>query len=136
MRFLPASRVSGARLEQTLISDGCVILEGADIQRCVIGVRSRIGRNVTMRDTILLGADRFETETERSANRGRGLPDLVIGDGCVIERAIIDKECRIGRNVQIINRRGISEDEGDNYVIREGIITIPRGTVVPDGTVI
>jgi glucose-1-phosphate adenylyltransferase len=136
MRFLPASRVSGARLAQCLISDGCVILPGADLERCVVGVRSRIGKDVTLRDTVVIGADRFETDAERAANRARGTPDLVVGDGCVIERAILDKECRIGRNVRILNRRNLLNDEGDNYVIRDGIVTIPRGTVVPDGTVI
>jgi glucose-1-phosphate adenylyltransferase len=136
MRFLPASRVSGATMEQCLISDGCVIQQGATLQRCVIGVRSRIGRNVTLRYVVMLGADRFETDADRAANRARGLPDLVVGDGAVIERAILDKECRIGRNAQIVNRRGVKDDEGENYVIRDGIVTIPRGTVVPDGTVI
>jgi glucose-1-phosphate adenylyltransferase len=136
MRFLPASRVSGAKLSQCLISDGCVILGGADLQRCVIGVRSRIGRNATLRDTVILGADRFETDLDRRANQNMNRPDLVVGDGSVIERAILDKECRIGRNVKIINKRGVKDDEGENYVIRDGIVTIPRGTVVPDGTVI
>jgi glucose-1-phosphate adenylyltransferase len=136
MRFLPASRVSGAAMEQCLVSDGCVIQEGTVLQRCLIGLRSRIGRNVTIRDTVIIGADRFETDADRASNRARGIPDLVVGDGAVIEQAILDKECRIGKNVQIINRRGIKDDEGENYVIRDGIVTIPRGTIVPDGTVI
>jgi glucose-1-phosphate adenylyltransferase len=136
MRFLPASRVSAASVQQCLISDGCIVQEGADLRRCVIGIRSRIGRDTVLRDTILIGADEFETETERAANRALGLPDLGIGDHTVIERAIVDKDCRIGRNVQIVNRQGVEEAEGDNYVIRDGIITIPRGTVVPDGTII
>jgi glucose-1-phosphate adenylyltransferase len=136
MRFLPASRISTATLEQCLISDGCVVLEGTDIKRCVVGVRSRIGKNVTLRDTVLIGADRFETAAERAANRQKGLPDLIVGDGAVIERAILDKDCRIGRDVRIVNKRGVTDDEGDNYVIRDGIVAIPRGTIVPDGTVI
>ncbi len=136
MRFLPASRVSGAKLAGCLISDGCVILQGADLQRCVIGVRSRIGKNATIRDTVILGADRFETDEDRRTNQRTNRPDLVVGEGAVIERAILDKDCRIGRNVQIINKRGVKDDEGENYVIRDGIVTIPRGTVVPDGTVI
>ncbi len=135
-RFLPASRIGGANLQQCLISDGCVIEDGAELDRCVIGVRSRIGKNVVLRETIVLGADRFETDADRAANRARGVPNLVVGDGAVIERAILDKECRIGRDVQITNRRGILNDEGDNYVIRDGIVSIPRGTIVPDGTVI
>jgi glucose-1-phosphate adenylyltransferase len=136
MRFLPASRISGARMSQALISDGCVIHPGADLERCVIGVRSRIGHNVTLRDVIVLGADRYETDAERAANVTRGVPDLIIGDEVVIERAILDKECRIGRGVRIVNRRGAVNDEGDNYVIRDGIVVIPRGAVVPAGTVI
>jgi glucose-1-phosphate adenylyltransferase len=136
MRFLPASRVSGARLSQCLISDGCVIMGGADLQRCVIGVRSRIGPNAVLRDTVLLGADRFETDADRRANKNANRPDLVVGEGSIIERAILDKECRIGRNVQLVNNRGVKDDEGENYVIRDGIVTIPRGTIVPDGTVI
>jgi glucose-1-phosphate adenylyltransferase len=136
MRFLPASRVSGARMSQCLISDGCIIQEGADLKGCVIGVRSRISKHVTIRDTIILGADRFETDADRRANRNGNRPDLVVGEGALIERAILDKECRIGRNVRIVNQRGVRDDEGETYVIRDGIVTIPRGTVVPDGAVI
>jgi glucose-1-phosphate adenylyltransferase len=136
MRYLPASRIAGATLENCLVSDGCVVQPGTHITRCVIGLRSRIGRNVTLRDTILNGADRFETEAERAQNAREGIPDFIIGDCSVIERAIVDKDCRIGRNVRLINSRNVQEEEGPNYVIREGIIVIPKGAVVRDGTVI
>jgi glucose-1-phosphate adenylyltransferase len=136
MRFLPASRVSTARLKNCLISDGCVVQEGADIERCVLGIRSRIGKNVTLRDCVIIGADRYETDAERAANRQKNIPDLVVGEGAVIERAILDKDCRVGRNVRLVNQRGVSDAEGENYVIRDGIVTIPRGTIVADGTVI
>ena len=106
------------------------------IERSVIGVRSQIGRNVTMRDTVLIGADNYETEAEKASNRSRGIPNLGVGDNCVIEGAILDKDCRIGKHVQIVNRKGIQDGEGSNYVIRDGIVVIPRGAVVPDGTVI
>jgi glucose-1-phosphate adenylyltransferase len=137
MRFLPASRVSGAcKMKHVLISDGCVIHPGADLENCVLGVRSRLGRNVTLRDVIMLGADKFETDADRAVNKTRGLPDLVIGDDVVIEKAILDKECRIGHGARIINRRGAGNDEGDNFVIRDGVVVIPRGAVVPDGAVL
>src|SRR5262245_32252981 len=136
MRFLPASRVLGARLKHCLISDGCVIQQGADLERCVVGVRSRIASGAVLRDTILLGADRFETDAERRANRAANRPDLLIGEGSVIERAILDKDVRIGRDVKILNQKDIKDDEGDCYVIRDGIVTIPRGAVIPDGMVI
>jgi glucose-1-phosphate adenylyltransferase len=136
MRFLPASRISAASVKQCLISDGCIVQEGTALQNCVIGVRSRIGRHVVLRDSVVIGADDFETDLQRAANRQRGVPDIGIGDNSVIEKAILDKDCRIGRNVRITNHRGLVDDEGENWVIREGIITIPRGSVVPDGTVI
>jgi glucose-1-phosphate adenylyltransferase len=134
MRFLPASRISEARVEQCLISDGCVIQPGTRIERCVLGVRSRIGRNVTLRNTVVIGADRYETDAERAENARRGYPCLGIAEGSVIERAILDKDCRIGRNVQIINRGNLENYEAENYVIRDGIVVIPRGTAIPDGS--
>ena len=136
MRFLPASRVSSATLKDCLISDGCVIQAGAKLQRCLIGVRSLIGRDVTIKDSIVIGGDHYETEVERNSNRAKGIPDLGIGERTVIEQAIIDKDCRIGKNVHITNQKGIQDEEGPNYVIRDGIVVIPRGTTIPDGTII
>jgi glucose-1-phosphate adenylyltransferase len=136
MRFLPASRISGASLERCLVSDGCVIEHGTRIERCVVGVRSHIGRNVVLRDSVVIGADRFEPERERKENEIKGVPRLGVGDNCVIENAILDKDCRIGNGVRIVNHKGIDECEGPHHVIREGIVVIPRGTVVPDGAVI
>jgi glucose-1-phosphate adenylyltransferase len=135
-RHLPASRVHGAHVEQCLISDGCLIGTGTRLERCVIGIRTRIGQHVTLRDTVVNGADRMEMERDRLINRQNGLPDLGVGDNSIVERAILDKDCRIGANVQIVNRRNLQQAEDDNYVIRDGIVVIPNGAVVPDGTVI
>jgi glucose-1-phosphate adenylyltransferase len=136
MRNLPASRIRGAHLEQCLLSDGCTLGAGTRLERCVLGVRTHLGQHVTLRDTVVNGADRIELECERLRNRQRGLPDLGVGDNSIVERAILDKDCRIGANVQIINRRNLQQADGDNHVIREGIVVIPNGAVVPDGTVI
>jgi glucose-1-phosphate adenylyltransferase len=136
MRYLPASRISGADLEQCLVSDGCVVQSGTNIVRSVLGVRTRIGRNATVRNTVLIGADRFETDQDRADNRRRGIPDMIVGDGTVIDNAILDKDCRVGANVRIINQKQVQNDEGKNYVIREGIVVIPKGAIVLDGTVI
>jgi glucose-1-phosphate adenylyltransferase len=136
VRYLPASRISGARVEQCLISDGCVVQPGTQLQRCLIGVRSRIGRDVTLQDTIIIGADRFETDVERAANQENGIPDFGVGDCSVIHGAIVDKDCRIGRDVQIVNQQKLQCADAANYVIRDGIVVIPNGAVVPDGTII
>jgi glucose-1-phosphate adenylyltransferase len=89
---------------------------------------------VTIRSSVIIGADRFETAAERAANRVRGLPNLGVGDGSVIANAILDKDCRIGCNVRILNRRGLSDAEGPNYVIRDGIVVIPKAVALADGT--
>ena len=136
MRYLPASRVSGATLEHALVSDGCVIGTGTKITRSVIGVRMQIGRNVNIKDTVLVGADGFESSREKADNQRRGLPNIGIGDGTIIENAIVDKDARIGSNVRLCNRDKLKDVEGPNYVIRDGIIVIPRDAIVLDGTVI
>jgi glucose-1-phosphate adenylyltransferase len=136
MRNLPASRVGSARLERCLVSDGCLVGDGVRAERSTLGVRSRVGRDVTLRGTVLIGADRYETPAEREENRRRGLPDIGVGDGSVIERAIVDKDCRIGRGVRVVNGGNVQEADTETYVIRDGIVVIPDRTVVPDGTVI
>jgi glucose-1-phosphate adenylyltransferase len=136
MRFLPASRFSAAQLEECLVSDGCILQTGAKMVRCVIGVRSQIGANVSMRNTVMIGADRYETDAEKAENERHGTPNMGVGEGSVIEQAILDKDARVGRRVQIINRRNVKEDDGPNYVIRDGIVVIPKAAMVPDETII
>lgn len=136
MRNLPNSRIRASRIQQCLIADGCVVEAGAQLETCVLGVRSRVGKDVQMKETILLGADQIETEAQRSENVLNGIPHVEVGEGSVISRAILDKDCRIGRGVQIINRNQMLNGEGDYHVIRDGIVVIPNGTVIPDGTVI
>jgi glucose-1-phosphate adenylyltransferase len=138
MRNLPASRVDGATLTRCLLADGGRVGEGTVIDHCLIGVRSRIGRNCRLKDTVMIGSDRFETDEEVRANRAAGRPPLNVGDGTVIERAILDKDCRVGSNVKILNaEKRVEYDDPDGmYHIRDGIVCIPRGAVIPDGTVI
>jgi glucose-1-phosphate adenylyltransferase len=135
-RNLPASRINNARLHRCLLSDGCLLSPGVDAERSVVGLRSRIQANARLREAVIIGADRFETPAEIAENRRRGIPDLGIGEASIVERAIVDKDCRIGRNVQIVNRRGVRDEDAENHVIRDGIVVIPNGTTIPDGTII
>lgn len=136
MRNLPTARILTADLQNALISDGCVIGRGTSINRCVVGQRFLVGMNVQLRETVLNGADRYETDEERQENRRLGQPDIGIGDGTTIVGAIVDKDCRIGRGVRIVNESRTQKAETSMYVIRDGIVVIPRGTVIPDGAVI
>ena len=136
MRYLPASRINHATLDHALISDGCVIGAGTRITRSVVGIRTHIGEKVTIKNSVLIGADGYESAAEKAENERRGLPHIGIGDNTLIDNAILDKDARVGSNVKLCNQGKIKNGEGPNFVIREGIVVIPRGAIVLDGTVI
>ena len=128
-RFLPGSKVNGATIKQAIISDGCII-DDAHIERSVIGVRSYIKSGTTIRDSVLMGADFYDVD-----NVARGaLPDLGIGHNCVINQAIIDKNARVGDGVVITPDGKPDHFDGPNYYIRDGIVIVPKGGVIPPGT--
>ncbi|HEX3693857.1 MAG TPA: glucose-1-phosphate adenylyltransferase [Polyangia bacterium] len=134
-RFLPASKVERCNIHNALISEGC-ILHGATIDRAVIGIRSRIGAAAKIRNSLLIGADEYETLEQIRATEKTGVPPIGVGAETVIENAIIDKNARIGRGVKIVNAEGIKEADGDGYFIREGIVIVPKNGVIADGKVI
>ena len=109
-RFLACSRIAGATVKNSLICDGCVIGRGSVIENSVIGVRARIAENVTIRDTYIMGIDFLEHSHQWAENQRLGRPPFGIGANSVIERAIIDKNARIGRNVRVINERGTARN--------------------------
>jgi glucose-1-phosphate adenylyltransferase len=128
-RFLPPSRLAGASIRHSLVSDGCTIEEGAVIENSVIGLRCRIGRDVVIRNSVILGNDFYETSDGSS-----GVPPLGIGDQSIIEGAIIDKNVRIGRRTRIVNEHGWEATaDSDRFTVRDGIAVVPKDAVVPDG---
>jgi glucose-1-phosphate adenylyltransferase len=136
-RFLPPSRIEGATIRDSLVADGCIIEEGAVIENSVIGLRCRIGRNVVIRDSIVMGNDYYQAPAEFEHDSSNGCPPLGIGQGTRIEKAIIDKNCRIGRGVQVANRLGVdSSEEAPFGMIRDGIVVTDKGAVLPDGWVV
>lgn len=134
-RFLPASKVMSATVKRALLSDGCLLQDGAHVEHSIIGVRSIIGKNATVKDCIIIGADRYETDDERSRNTPAH-PAIGIGDGSHVERAIVDKNVRIGRNVRIMNEKKVQECDAPQYCIRDGIVVIAKDAIIQDGTVI
>jgi glucose-1-phosphate adenylyltransferase len=135
-RYLPGTRTDDCHLERVLLADGCR-LRDAVINDSIIGLRSMIGPGVRISRSIIMGADFFEEEDRRALNRERNRPDVGIGSGSTIEGAIVDKNARIGKNVVIRPHLETQEmiDEG-NYVIRDGLVIVPKNAVIPDGTVI
>ncbi|MBI1902157.1 MAG: glucose-1-phosphate adenylyltransferase [Planctomycetia bacterium] len=132
-RFLPPSRVDGAQVKQSLISDGCYIGEGAVIETSVVGVRCRIGRNAVIRNSVLLGNDDYQSAREVEEDREAGRPPIGIGEGSAIEGAIIDKNCRIGRGVQIVNHKNVEQSQSPEAWVCDGVTVIPKGTALEDG---
>ena len=131
-RFLPPSRIDGATISRSLIADGCKIEPEVVIHHSLIGLRAVLGRKVVIRDTVLMGADFFPNDVRATTNP-EGIP-MGIGEGTVIEKAIVDKNVCIGKNVTIKLPPGFpSEGERGPLVVRDGIIVVPRNTVLPDG---
>lgn len=132
-RFLPPSRIDDARIRSSLIADGCVIGEGAVIENSIVGLRCLIGANTVIRNSVLMGNDFYRAPGDGDNQPHNGRPALGIGEGARIEGAIIDKNCRIGRNVQIINTANVENtDEDQCCMIRDGVVVIPKGTLIPD----
>jgi len=126
-RFLPGSKINGATLRQAIISDGCIISD-AYLERTVVGIRSVIQSGATIRNSIVMGADYFELGQTDSSQ-----PSMGIGKNCVIDRAIIDKNARIGDGVVITPGGKSANLDADNYFIRDGIVVIPKNAIIPAG---
>jgi glucose-1-phosphate adenylyltransferase len=133
-RFLPPSKIDGATIKSSLISDGCEIQEGTTIENSVIGLRCKIGKNVTIRNSVVMGADEYESPSQVAQRRATGQPILGICDGTSIEGAIVDKNARIGCNVRISNeQKQENTDEDAGVMIRDGIVCIDKGAMLQDG---
>ena len=133
-RFLPPSLFESATIKNSLIADGCKIGKRAIIENSIIGVRCHIGDDVTIRDSVVMGADVYELGTELADDRSAGRPAIGIGSGSLIQGAIVDKNCRIGRNVRVFNEEGIENSEdSDHCTIRDGIPIVVKDATLDDG---
>jgi len=129
-RFLPASVIEETVINRAMISDGCQI-RSSRLERCVVGIRSLINPGARLRNTIVMGADFYESDT---GGTPAGMIPIGIGRDCLIEDAIIDKNARIGDGVVITPHDKDANSEGPNYYIRDGIVVIPKNAVIPSGT--
>jgi glucose-1-phosphate adenylyltransferase len=136
-RYLPPSKIEETEINDTIVSDGCII-NGAKITNCVVGLRSRIFKGVQIDSSFMMGADYYQTFEDMRNDQKEGLPRLGIGEGAIVRRAIIDKNARIGNGARLLNEAGVVEadGEGGSYFIRDGIIIVPKNALIKDGTVI
>jgi glucose-1-phosphate adenylyltransferase len=136
-RYLPPSKIDNCEIRDSIISDGCIV-NGAKINRSVIGLRSRIGEGSHLDGSYVMGADYYQTIEDMLADRNAARPRVGIGENTTIQRAIIDKNARIGANVRLLNEAGVENFDGPNgsYYIRDRIIIVPKNGLIPDGTVV
>ena len=131
-RMLPPAKIGGTRLDHTIIADGCIV-NAARIESSIIGIRSRIGHDTTILSTYIMGADYYETIEDIQHAQEHGVPQLGIGNRCWLQNLIIDKNVRIGDDVRIVGGTHLPDEDSTLYTIREGIIVIKKGAVLPNG---
>jgi len=132
-RMLAPAKIFGTKISFGLMADGCII-HAAEISRSIIGIRSRIGKDTIIEDSIIMGNDYYQTLDEISQMESNEL--LGIGNKCVIKNAIVDKNARVGHNVKIIGGDELEDIETDGYCIRDGIVIVKKGALIPDNSVI
>jgi len=126
-RFLPPTRIYSSTIKDVLLTEGCLI-EDAKIEQSVVGLRTMIGKDSVIQESIIMGNDFYEDQGSKKQ------PAIGIGQNCKLRHCIIDKNVRIGNSVTMVNSAKVWEKDGDNYYIRDGIIIIPKGAVITDGT--
>lgn len=134
-RMLPPAKVSGTTLEKTVIAEGSIIT-ASRLEKCVVGIRSRIGNGSTVVSSYMMGSDHYETLTDIADDKSKGIPLLGIGNRCFIKNAILDKNCRIGDDVRINGGTHLENTDQPLYTIKDGIVVIKKGAVIPNGFVI
>ncbi len=136
-RYLPPTKLLDTHVIESMVGEGCILKE-CTVKRSVIGIRSRIEAGCVIDNALLMGADFYESPQERQQTLDGGKVPLGVGANTTIQRAIVDKNARIGRNVRIVNQDHVQEATREElgFVIRSGIVVVIKNATIPDGTVI
>ena len=136
-RYLPPSKLLDCQITESIVGEGCILKE-CRVNHSVLGVRTRIEADCTVEDSLLMGADFYEPFAERQSGLQNGGIPVGIGSGSTIRKAIVDKNARIGRNVQILNKDNVqeAERESEGFYIRSGIVVVFKNATIPDNTII
>lgn len=131
-RMLPPAKISGTAIDHAIVAEGCII-KAKSITNSVIGVRSRIGVGTVVDHCYIMGSDVYQHIDEINSDNQRGIPPIGIGDNCSFQYVIIDKDCRIGNNVHIKGGAHLEPRDHELYTIKDGIVVIKKGALIPDG---
>jgi glucose-1-phosphate adenylyltransferase len=136
MRNLPPSKVNNCDMHQSITAEGCIITN-ASIKDSIVGVRSIVEAGTKLDSVVCMGADYYESNSRKERNQIEGTPGIGIGKSCEIRGAIIDKNARIGDGCRIgIDQRERKDGDYGCYHIVDGVIVIPKNSVLKPGTVI
>lgn len=131
-RMLPPSKINGTTLEKSLIAEGCII-NALRIENSVIGIRSRVGSGSTLINTYVMGNDSYESLEDIERIQQNHIPLMGVGNHCYIINTIIDKDCRIGNDVRINGGSHLENTDHPLYTIKDGIVVLKKGSIIPDG---
>jgi len=134
-RLLPPTKFKKTSIDRSIMSDGCIV-NGKEIVRSVIGNRSRIGEETVIHNTYVMGNDFYQSIDDMKEDVANGRILMGIGERCFINNAIVDKNCRIGNDVHIEGGKHLEDVSNEKYMIKEGIVVIKKGAVLPDNFVI
>lgn len=134
-RMLPPMKIQGTHIEKTILAEGSIV-HASKISNSVIGIRTRIGKDTEIISSYIMGSDYYETIPEMAHSLERGIPKLGIGERCKIQNAIVDKDCRIGDDVIITGGAHLPDSDHALYTVKDGIVVIKKGAILPDGFVI
>jgi len=134
-RMLPPAKVSGTIINKAILAEGCII-HAKEVTSSVVGIRARIGKDTVIKNTYIMGCDYYENIDQIEQKNKKGTPILGIGERCIIDNAIIDKNCSIGNDVTI--KGGVHLEKVDHplYTIKDGIVVVKKGAVIPNGYII
>lgn len=133
--YLPASKVNHCDIDHVILGDGCLVTDSR-LKHCVVGIRSILGEDSNFEDVVMMGADYYQTEADVLADKAKGLPSIGVGRNCRIHRTIIDKNARIGDGVVLSPEGKADGDYAHDVVIRDGILCVCKGAVIPSGFVL
>ena len=134
-RMLPPMKITGTHIESSILAEGSII-HASKIINSVVGIRTRIGKETEIISSYIMGSDYYETIAEMAHSLERGIPKIGIGERCFIKNAILDKDCRIGDDVKITGGTHLIDSDHSLYVVKDGIVVVKKGAVIPDGFVI
>lgn len=134
-RMLPPAKVSGTIINKAILAEGCII-HAKEVTSSVVGIRARVGKDTVIKNTYIMGCDYYENIDQIQQKNKKGIPILGIGERCIIDNAIIDKNCSIGNDVTIKGGAHLEKVDHPLYTIKDGIVVVKKGAVIPNGYII